>query len=44
LGAAAAAAAQAAGSIKRSIKRNPALWSAVLRLRRAVYGRKPTTA
>ncbi|MGP0091664.1 MAG: GNAT family N-acetyltransferase [Xanthobacteraceae bacterium] len=41
LGAAAAVGAQTVGSIKRSIKRNPALWSAALQLRRAVYGRKP---
>jgi CelD/BcsL family acetyltransferase involved in cellulose biosynthesis len=42
LGAAAAALAQVAGSIKRSVKRRPALWPALLRLRRALYGRKPT--
>jgi len=44
LGTAAAAVAQVAGSIKRSIKRSPALWSALLQVRRAIYGRRPTTA
>jgi CelD/BcsL family acetyltransferase involved in cellulose biosynthesis len=42
LGAAAAAAAKAVVSLKRSLKRNPALWAAVLRLRRAAWGRRRT--
>jgi CelD/BcsL family acetyltransferase involved in cellulose biosynthesis len=41
LGAAAAMAAQTVGSIKRSIKRNPTLWSPLVQLRRAAFGRGP---